>query len=134
MAAWLLFAGCVAPGGPAWASCKEPLPTPSLRSLDAAVDADPNVAIDQARRGLAAAGADPLLRAGYLAIIADAYDTMANDVEARRAVADGKQVVASLPPSAAAGAATLALRFALVEADTAQVRADLDPIVCLRYE
>jgi len=126
VAAWLLFAGCVAPGGPAWASCKEPLPTPSLRSLDAAVDADPNVAIDQARRGLAAAGADPLLRAGYLAIIADAYDTMANDVEARRAVADGKQVVASLPPSAAAGAATLALRFALVEADTAQVRADLE--------
>lgn len=126
VAACLLVAGGVVPGAPAWASCKEPLPTAALRPLDATVDADPNAAIEQARRGLAAAGDDPLLRAGYLAIIADAYDTMANDVEARRAVAEGRRVVATLPPSAATGAATLELRFALVEADTSQVRAELE--------
>ena len=54
------------------------------------VDTDPLRSVERARALLATPSIPAFRRAELLAIIADAYDTTSDDVEARRAVADGR--------------------------------------------
>ena len=113
---------------PAQASCKTPLPSTDLRQLDATADIDPGKAISNARARLAAEGAvDELRNAELYAIIADAYDTLSNDIEARAAITAGRKTLAVLPPSPTVQ--DLELRLALVAADAAEDSDDLTDAV-----
>jgi signal transduction histidine kinase len=107
--------------GTSGASCKTPLPSLELRPLDESADADPARAIAGARSTLTATAADDALtRAQLYAIVADAYDTVSDDDGARAAVAAGRASLAGRPRTAPVE--SLLLRFALVEADTAETR------------
>lgn len=113
---------------PAQASCKTPLPSTDLWELDASADTDPGKAIANAEARLAAGGtADTLRNAELYAIIADAYDTLSNDIEARAAVTAGRKSLAALPPGPAVQA--LELRLALVAADASEGTDDLTQTV-----
>ena len=109
----------LAAANPATAACKTPLPSAELRDLDASADVDPRSAIAGALAKLSAgATADGLRSAELYAIIADAYDTLNNDVEAIAAVTAGRKSLAAVPPGPAVQ--DLELRLALVEADAAE--------------
>jgi PAS domain S-box-containing protein len=113
---------------PAQASCKTPLPSTELRDLDASADVDPGKAIAGALAKLSTAGtADGLRKAELYAIIADAYDTLNNDIEAIAAVAAGRRSLASLPPGPAVQG--LDLRLALVAADASEGAGELTDAV-----
>ncbi|MBS0393364.1 MAG: hypothetical protein JSR54_02000, partial [Proteobacteria bacterium] len=107
----------------AHASCKTPLPNVGLRGLDASADTDPVHAVAAARSRLDQAAVPPLDQAQLYAIIADAYDTIGDDEEARRAVAAGRASLAGLARDAASDG--VLLRLALVEADGAETDAEL---------
>jgi PAS domain S-box-containing protein len=114
--------------GAASAYCKTPLPDPSLRALDVKAVDDPVGAIGDARRLLAAtAASDPARLAQLHAIVADAYDTTGDDVAARAAVAEARAALSRLPRSAPLDG--VALRLQLVEADTAETRAETEAAV-----
>ena len=83
-AAGLLLA--IAVPDAALASCKTQLPTPALRSLDASVDSDPALAIRDARARLrpGSSAKDALWNGQLQAVIADAYDTLSDDLQAQR--------------------------------------------------
>lgn len=114
--------------GPVYAVCKTPLPDPELRAIDASADDDPVAAIARARRELdAAAPTDGMRRAQLFAIIADAYDTTGDDIAARAAVAGGRAALAEVRSSP--DVVALLLRLQLVEADTAEARAEAEAAV-----
>lgn len=118
----LCVACCVAAvtaANPALAACKTPLPDASLRALDASADIDPVRAVTQARALLDSTPRSAALRRAQLyAIVADAYDTTSDDAGARQAVVDGRAALAQLSSDPLTEG--VALRLALVEADTSQ--------------
>jgi two-component system, NarL family, sensor histidine kinase UhpB len=110
------------------ASCKTPLPSGDLQALDASVDADPLQAIDAARKLIGESGpAAGRRNAELYAIIADAFDTLDDDVEAAAAVAAGRTSLAAADASPVNR--DLLLRLELVAADTAQSKPQLTAAV-----
>jgi PAS domain S-box-containing protein len=123
----LATCGCaVLPVWRADASCKTPLPDPSLRALDILAEGDSELAVKEARQRLAELPpSDWAGVAQVQAIIADAGDTLDDDDVALEAVAAGRAALASL----ADGSGRMdgvALRLQLVEADTAHGTTELE--------
>lgn len=119
--------GCIVfPSWRAEASCKAPLPDPSLHALDLLAEGDSEAAVKEARQSLAELPAGDWATAAQLqAIIADASDTLDDDVEALDAVAAGRAALASLGDTGGR-MDSVALRLQLVEADTAHGSAELE--------
>lgn len=109
---------------PAGASCKTDLPDPELRALDVNADTDAGGTIARARALLAGTPAPDALHTAELdAIIADAFDTIGDDAQIHVFVAAGRAALGHRPADTATQ--QLMLRFALVEADTAENSAEI---------
>ena len=110
-----------------WAACNDPLPTESLRALDARIDGDPVGVVAEVNADLQSPQLDPLQRAELFAILASAYDATDDDVAVRAAIEAGRAVLGKIPQTRPTEA--LSLRFALVEASAAQARPALETAV-----
>lgn len=106
------------------AACRSPLPTESLRGLDARIDVDPAGVLSEARSRLNAShGSDTLQAAELYVLIADANSVLDDDAQARIAVAEGRSQLLSLPDSDAKR--SLQIWLDVTEADSSQNTTDM---------